>query len=340
MNISIIVTGATGYIAQHVIAQLLERKYNVIGTVRSSEKGDYLKRLFNCNNFSYEVIDEIGRKGAFDLVLKRHPEVTVFIHTASPVHFNATDIENEMLLPAIEGTKNALVAIQEHGSQVERVVITSSYVAVMDITKNNGKILHLTENDWNPITWEEAKADPYTGYIGSKTFSEKSAWEFVKDEKPRFKLSVVNPSYVFGPQLFDSEVKETLGTSAEIFNQILKYEGDESALSNITGYYIDVRDVAKAHIIAFEKEAAIGKRLVLVSDGFTTQTIVDTVNQKFPQLKGKIYQGKPGTDREKIEKMDLLNTERTKAILGFEYFNLSDTISDSFDQLIKVRGLD
>ena len=44
-------------------------------------------------NFTYEIVKDIAVKGAFDDALKKHPEVTVFLHTASPFHFNVTDIE-------------------------------------------------------------------------------------------------------------------------------------------------------------------------------------------------------------------------------------------------------
>ena len=105
---SVFVSGASGYIAQELVKQLIQKNYKVVGTVRSNEKGDSLKENLKAaglqsENFSYEIVKDIAVEGAFDEALKAHPEVTIFLHTASPFHFNVTDVEKELLLPAING---------------------------------------------------------------------------------------------------------------------------------------------------------------------------------------------------------------------------------------------
>lgn len=111
-----------------------------------------------------------------------------------------------LLDPAIEGTKGILRAIKEKAPSVKRVVITSSFAAIVDPKKQplNHKysevsaritsyIQRLTtpQEDWNPVTMEEAENDPSTGYRASKTFAEKAGWDFIKNEKPNFTLSTV-----------------------------------------------------------------------------------------------------------------------------------------------------
>ncbi|GEQ69533.1 hypothetical protein JCM33374_g3205 [Metschnikowia sp. JCM 33374] len=196
---TVFVSGATGFIAQHIVQLLISKGYNVVGTVRSAEKGDHLKKLLGSDAFSYEIVPDVEPVGAFDEALKNHPEVTVFLHTASPFHFKATDIEKELLKPAIEGTKNALNAIKTYGPQIKRVVVTSSYAAMMDLSKLNDPSHIDTEESWNPSTWEQAKEGPIQGYLASKTFAERAAWDFVKEEKPLLTINYVNPVYVFGP---------------------------------------------------------------------------------------------------------------------------------------------
>lgn len=333
---SVFLSGATGYIAQHIAQDLVSHGYKVVGTVRSTEKGDRLKKNLG-SNFTYEIVKDIGVKGAFDEALKAHPEVTVFLHTASPFHFNVQDVEKDLLNPAVEGTKNALSAIATHAPQVTRVVVTSSYASIFTIEKDADSKNHFDEDSWNEITWEEAKADPAHGYCGSKTFAEKAAWDFVKNEKPHFKLSTVNPSYVFGPQAFSSEVTDTLNTSAEIINSVLKLKPDDEVPS-VSGLYVDVRDVAKAHRIAFEKEDAAGQRLFTSStQRFHAQDILDIVNENFSQLKGKIPVGKPGSGTELTKGNASVNNDRTKKLLGFEFINLKKSVIDTIQQLLDVN---
>lgn len=87
MTQTVFVTGATGFIAQHIIDQLLKEGYKVIGSVRTSQKGDNLVKLYNNPNFSYEVVKDLtNSEEDFDNALKAHPEIEVVLHTASPVN--------------------------------------------------------------------------------------------------------------------------------------------------------------------------------------------------------------------------------------------------------------
>ena len=114
MSKAVYVSGATGFIAQHIVKDLIEKGYKVIGSVRSAEKGDQLAKNLNSDNFSYEIVKDIAEPNAFDESLKKHPEVEYFMHTASPFHFNTSDIEKDLLLPAVEGTKNAFKSIKAY----------------------------------------------------------------------------------------------------------------------------------------------------------------------------------------------------------------------------------
>lgn len=336
MTTTVFVSGATGFIAQHIDKLLLEKGYKVVGTVRSAAKGDHLSKLLNSPNFSYEIVPDVEKVGAFDEALKKHPEVTVFLHTASPFHFKATDVEEELLKPAVNGTKNALSAIQKYGPQITNVVVTSSYAAVSTAEKELDPSHVVTEESWNEISWEDAKKDPVAGYRGSKKFAEKAAWDFVAAEKPKFTINYVNPSFVFGPQAFDSEVKDNLNTSSEILNQLLKLTAD-SPVPAVKGGFVDVRDVAKAHLVAFEKPIA-NERLILNADRFTGQDLLDVLNAEFPDLKGKIPVGEKGAGAGIIKTLSKIDNSKTKELLGFPLIDLSTTVSDSIKQIINVKG--
>lgn len=332
---SVFVSGATGYIAQHIVKTLLENNYKVVGSVRSTEKGEKLKKLLQSTNFNYEVVNDIQKEGSFNDALKHHPGVTVFLHTASPFHFKAKDVEKELLIPAVNGTKNALKAIKDYAPQVKRVVVTSSIAAIKVEAKENDSTFVTTEQTWNPISWEEALTNPVLGYRGSKTFAEKAAWEFVEMEKPLFILSTVNPVIVFGPQAFDSEVKETLNTSAEIINNLLKLKPGDP-VPPLNNAFIDVRDVAKAHVVAFESEDAANQRLLLSESRYSSQLVLDLIHKNFPQFKSRIPLGTSGIypDTSKLSKTD---NSKTKAIVGFPFISLEKSVVDTVLQIVAAE---
>lgn len=331
-NTTVFVSGATGYIALHIVRDLLAAGYTVIGSVRSVEKGDKITKQFNNSKFSYEVVKDIAAPGAFDEALKKHPETDIFLHTASPFHFHVTDVEKELLIPAVEGTKNALNAIKAYGKNVKKVVVTSSYAAMFDHTRENDPTQRVDESSWNNLTWEQAKENPLAGYVASKAFAERAAWDFVKEEKPQFKLITVNPVYVFGPQNFKEDVKGTLNTSAEIINGLLKLkQGDP--IPEYNGLYIDVRDVAKAHLVAFENPAAEGQRLMLADQRFNSQQVLNILHAKFPEFTKDIPIGNPDF---KIQ-YSVANNDKTRKILGFPLIDLEKTTVDTVQQILDAN---
>lgn len=336
MSKSVFVSGATGFIAQHICVLLLQQGYKVVGTVRSVAKGEKLAKLLNSPNFSFEIVPDVEPVGAFDEALQKHPEVTIFLHTASPFYFNATNIEEELLKPAVNGTKNALAAIKNFGPQITNVVITSSYAAVANPEIEADPTHVNNEESWNPISWEGAKADGIVGYRGSKKFAEKAAWDFVAEEKPTFTINYVNPSFVFGPQAFDSEVKDNLNTSSEFINSVLKLSPD-SQVPQFKGGFVDVRDVAKAHLVAFEKPIA-NKRLLMNTSRVCGQDVLDIVNEDFPELNDKLPVGDKGAGKAINGAMCQIVNDVTKEILGFPLIDLKTSVDDSVLQILRTKG--
>lgn len=239
-------TGASGFLAVHVLKQLLERGYKVKATVRSQEKANYLTNLFNKYTFETVIVPDIQVTGAFDQVLKDDNDITAVLHTASPFFKAKSDPLNELLLPALEGTKNVLKAIKLHAPQVTNVVITSSFAAIMDPAKFRDHSTTFNEECWCPVTWEQASTDFELSYIASKTFAEQEFWRFIKEEGVNFKGTTVNPVYIFGPLLQEVKSLDSLNTSSEIVykNVMASKEDPNFDYSDFTYVWVDVRDVA------------------------------------------------------------------------------------------------
>ncbi|ODV84112.1 hypothetical protein CANARDRAFT_201320 [[Candida] arabinofermentans NRRL YB-2248] len=333
---SVFVSGATGFIAQHLCQQLLQKGYKVVGSVRSAAKGDALKKNLASDDFSYEIVKDLAEEGCFDEALKAHPEVTIFLHTASPFTFTIENPERDLLIPAVKGTTNALNAIKAYAPQIKRVVLTSSIVAICDFSNGIKPQTHFDESVWNPVTWEQAQTNGIAGYCGSKTFAEKAAWEFLKNEKPNFTLSTINPSYVWGPQLFDEDAKKAaLNTSSEVLSNIFKLKPD-SDIPDITGSFVDVRDVALSHILAFEKDEAQGKRFITSEDSFSTLTILKVMRNEFPSIKDRWPVPKEET-RDIADFVGTLDNTASKEVLGLKYTSVEKCVADSVSQLLRVE---
>ncbi|XP_034696540.1 cinnamoyl-CoA reductase 1 [Vitis riparia] len=235
------VTGAGGFIASWMVKLLLERGYTVKGTVRDPDdpKNSHLRelegakeRLILCKAdlMDYESLKVAinGCHGVF--------------HTASPV----TDDPEEMVEPAVNGTKNVIIAAAE--AKVRRVVFTSSIGAVyMDPNRSPDQVVD--ESCWSDL---EFCKNTKNWYCYGKAVAEQAAWEVAKEKE--VDLVVVNPVLVLGP-LLQSTV------NASIIH-ILKYlTGSAKTYANSVQAYVHVKDVALAHILVFEAPSASGRYL-------------------------------------------------------------------------------
>lgn len=338
---TVLVTGASGFIAQHIVKLLIANKYNVLGTVRLAAKGEKLRKNASGpdSKFSYVIVPDIAAKGAFEHVLKDNPDVSVVLHTASPFFYDSTDPENDLIVPATEGTRNIMTAISDHvklgNSKIRRVVITSSDAAIYSPDDEQNPNLSFDETSWNNISREEAIKDPISAYYGAKAFAEKIAWEFTKE--PGFPpLTAVNPVYVFGPQAYDNEVSAKLNTSNEVIHELLKV-GPKGEFVNDKAGFVDVRDVAKAHLAAFEQEKTVGKRLYMTNGQFSVQMMLDVIHEKFPGLRSKVPVGNPGSGPTDILALARTNNNATRELLRLEFTPLHQCVQDVVEQILEYQ---
>ncbi|KAI5969432.1 hypothetical protein CANMA_001500 [Candida margitis] len=330
--------GATGFIAQNIVKQLIQSNYKVIGSVRTAEKG---QRLLNnlkeaelpAENFKFEVVEDVGADGAFDKALSAHPEAEVFLHTASPVKFDIKDIKKDLLEPAINGTTNALRAVQKYGKNIKKVVVTSSLSAVAGSRTVLKEGESVTEQNWNPVTWEEALKEVSDGYAGSKKFAEETVWKFVKEENPHFTVTTILPGLVFGPQAFPDFNKDGLNYSSEAINKLLKLKPNDKVPQG-AGLFVDVRDCANAHIVAFQKDEAANKRLFTVAGRYNNQEIIDIIRYNFDELDQILPKGNPEDAKKYSPRSDRYDQSVTRSIFDFEFIGLKKSVVDTVNQLL------
>jgi dihydroflavonol-4-reductase len=241
---AVCVTGASGFIAAHIVRELLERGYRVRGTVRSlrtPEKYASLTQLPGAPDRLELVEADLLKPGSYDGAVSG---CDVVMHTASPYVIDVKDAQRDLVDPAVNGTVNVLASAKAAG--VRRVVLTSSMSSISD-EPVAGKVF--SESDWN-----EQSSLTRNPYYYSKTMAEHAAWTFMKDQSPPFDLIVINPFMVLGPSLGPE-----LNTTNAIFRDMLT--GVYPGIMNLTWGLVDVRDVATAHVLAMESERAHGRYL-------------------------------------------------------------------------------
>ncbi|XP_059460472.1 cinnamoyl-CoA reductase 1-like isoform X1 [Corylus avellana] len=314
---SVCVTGAGGFVASCLIKLLLSKNYSVHATARQPGDAKYAHlstfenasenlRLFKADLLDYSSIHAAveGCIGVF--------------HVASPVP--STTVPNpevELIEPAVKGTLNVLKASLE--AKVKRVVVVSSVAAVF-MNPSWPKDQVMDETSWSD---KEYCRTIQNWYCLSKTEAESQALEFAK----RNGLDVVTvcPTLVLGPIL-----QPTVNASSLVLIRLLK-EGLES-VENKVRTIIDVRDVAEALILVYEKPEAEG-RYICTAHTTTAKGLVDMLKSIYP------HYNYPKNFIEVQEEGGRLSSEKLQR-LGWSYRPLKETLIDSVESYREAGLLD
>ena len=253
MNKKVLLTGISGYIGNHCAVELLKNGYFVRGSLRNLSKSENVvkaisKEIDPKGNIEFCELDLLDDNG-WDEAMKGCEFV---LHVASPfINIEPKD-ENLYIRPAVDGTMRALKAAKKAG--VKRVVLTSSMVSMLE---NADKSINIDSNSWTNVNSKNVSA-----YAKSKTLAEKSAWDFINDQKDEnpMELTVVNPGPVFGPTLSGNLEGASMGMVKQIITG--KMPMVPQAAINMS----DVRDVAKIHVLALENKNASGKRFIVTTE--------------------------------------------------------------------------
>ncbi|KAI9159125.1 Ketoreductase azaE [Paramyrothecium foliicola] len=327
-----LLTGGSGFVAGHVLDLLLKRGHSVVATVRSESKGRAV--LTAHGNPSKDVLDfvviaDIAAQGAFKGLDSYGLEAVV--HVASPFHYNVTDPKKDLLDPAVLGTTGVLREIQGSCPSVKRVVVTSSFAAIIDMNiASTGADKTYSEADWSPLTEKDAYANPMFAYAASKALAEKAAWDFMEKERPSFSLATMNPPMVFGPVTQPPQSLDSVNTSNQVLAAVLSGKHKNGIPPTGLPLWVDVRDVALAHVKAMELEEAAGQRFFLVTGSYTNAQMTKIVWENFPELRDRLPEESKWGDFE-VQGLNSFGYDNSKAtkILGLEWTPYEKTVIDS-----------
>ncbi|KAL8500853.1 hypothetical protein ACS0TY_020439 [Phlomoides rotata] len=275
---------------------------NKVGHLKALEGAEERLQLYEA---------DLLREGSFDSVVDGCDGV---FHTASPVSLSVSDPQRELLDPAIKGTLNVLKSCKK-ATTIKRIVVTSSMAAVIfyDIPLKPDVVVSET---WfsDPNYCKENKE----WYALSKTLAEKAMWEFV--EENGLDLVALHPGFVIGPLL-----QPTINLTSQALVNIIK-EGKQLWPSGVYRF-VDVRDVALAHILAFENPSASG-RYCLVGRVTYSSEALDMLNNLFPSLNLHPY----NTESRPAEPPYHVSQEKAKA-LGLNFTPLEVSLKDTVESL-------
>lgn len=256
--------------------------------------------------------------------------------THQPVTLNNDmDREKDLILPAIRGAEAVLLAAKSE-PRVQRLVFTSSYAALITaaLLANPPAGLTFTAADWNPITYEEGlTGPPILAYRVGKKEAELRMWRCVREEQPHFDLVTLCPPFVFGP------VAHPVARTAELNHSMTGLWriacGDYPYPPVHTSVWVDVRDVATAHVEALLRPEVSNTRFTLASpESFTYQLAADIMREEFDWAKQVVAEGTPGAPVPEWPKGDGWTASEK---LGFTYHSFRESVVDSIRQFKEIE---
>ncbi|KAL2847842.1 NAD(P)-binding protein [Aspergillus pseudoustus] len=330
----VLVTGANGYLASHIVDQLLLAGYNARGTVRALGKGqwlsEFLTKKYGLGRFELAEVPEMAAPGAFTQSVKG---VSAIVHTASDMTFGPDP--NEVVSRNLKGNKELLEAAVGE-PLVKRFVLTSSAAAcswphsegpfdVDEKTWNTGAV----ERAWAPPPYDAGRA--WDVYAASKTQQEQETWAFVEARKPQFTVNSVIPNTLFGPLLVPE--KQT-NTSTNGFVTGIYKTGWTTVEYIPPQYHCDVRDIARLHIVAIQDPDIANERIFGYGDKYSYNDIMDILRKVSPEH--EFPENKPGLAEDQSR---ILHKGRAEELLRKHYgqngfIGLEETIKDTVAHIV------
>ena len=330
----VLVTGATGFIGLHCIDQLLNQGYAVNGSLRSPNRKDEIFNALknkntpteNLNLFIFNLTEDDGWDDGMQ-------GCDYLLHVASPLSIQKHD-DDFFVKPAVAGVKRAFKFAKKHN--IKKVVLTSSVAAILETDEDKE---YFDETDWSDVESRQIGS-----YAKSKTLAEKAAWQFLKENGNPFELAVINPALVTGPTL-----TRDLGESNKAIEMVVT--GKMPVAIPMQFGYVDVRDVATAHILAMQNPSSSGERFALSEKDLSYKKIAkllkDNGFKKAPSISVPVWLAKFLANFNKELKVtvpfmgkvrSVSKSTKAKDVLGWNPRPAEESILDVANQ-IKEMGL-
>lgn len=334
---TVLVTGGSGFLATRCVAQALQQGYRVRTTVRTAARESDVREHVEAAGatageaLSFVVADLTSDDGWAQAVAG----CDYVLHVASPFPPHRPDHEDDLIVPAREGTLRVLRAARDAG--VRRVVVTSSFGAVGYGHPATDR--PFTEDDWTDV---DASVAPY---IKSKTLAERAAWDFVAAEGGATELTVVNPVGIFGPVL-GADHSGSINMISMLMN------GDFPATPNLYFGVVDVRDAADLHLRAMIAKDAAGERFIgSAGDALSLHDIALILRERLgdaarlvptdvlpDEAVRRAAENDPAMREtaENVGKVRHLSSDKARRVLGWNPRSDADTVTATAESLLRL----
>ncbi|KAL6700402.1 hypothetical protein J3F84DRAFT_343974 [Trichoderma pleuroticola] len=338
---TLLVTGANGYVALHVIKDAIAQGYKVVATVRSVAAADKILALFPNLSPQLQIVQvqDITKADDYEKVFEKF-KIGAVINTASPLVNNPKDVRADVLDPAIKSGVAILEASAKYaGPQLKRVIHVGSFASTLDLSSGLAPGKTYSPSDWNQLTYEEAADGGHvTGYIGSKALAEKGMWDWMKENTPTFDMVSVDPAAIFGPHVGPVDLDHLNISTQMIWELVVPSPNPPPYNSGHLGVWVDVRDVSAALLAAVKVPEAGGERF-LAAQRCHWQLVRDEARRVLPELQSRIDAGEPGAWKAAQATTYNVDGSKVEKILGVQYRSLGDCLKDSFEQLLAAEKL-
>ena len=337
MTEKVLVTGVSGWIAKHTTIELLNKGYEVLGTVRNNNLIDQTKETISkyapIEKLKFIELDLLKDEGWNEAA----KGCKYIMHIASPFPMKVSNNRNLLLPVAVDGTLRVLNAGLNAG--VEQIIKTSSIVAMFR-KPNRSNPYSFGESDWTDENWIEGVND----YFLSKTKAERTAWEFMESKGLKNKLTTINPGGVFGDAL-----DKKGGTSIEYVRQFMagKFPGAPKFAVLIS----DVKDIAKAHVACIGNNKVGGRRLIVGKEVKKLVELSQLMAEAMPEYAKKLPKKElPNFMVKLISYLDssaktmipdlgiMMQTDTTYAeeLLGFKFKPAKDCMAENAKSVVRL----
>lgn len=340
----ILVTGGSGYVGGYCVLQALQQGYRVRTTVRSLQRADDVRKMLEVGGATADQVANVefiaanltSDEGWVDAC----KDCTYVLHVASPFPANIPKNEDELIIPAREGTLRVLKAAGAAGT-VKRVVVTSSFAAIGYGHPDQKPGELFTEKDWTDLNNPSRPVPPYQK---SKTIAERAAWAWIAENGGEMELAVVNPVGIFGPIL-----SKSYATSVEIVKRMM--DGSLPGVPDLSFGLVDVRDVADLHLRAMVNPAAKGERFLAVNGMRSMKEIAAILRERLPEKSKKVPTRSLPTillklasffDKQvamlvpELGKSKNCNCDKAESVLGWKPRSAEDSLVDTAESLMRM----
>lgn len=336
---TVLVTGASGFLGLWCVRTLLEAGYRVRGTLRTAKRADSLRDILSSHQvpgandperLAFATAD-LGDDAGWSEAIAGCRYV---LHVASPLPSSIPKHEDDLIVPARDGTLRVLRAAA--AGDVERVVLTSSVAAILYGRPSDGTVYD--EESWSDVE----KIMPYPK---SKTLAEKAAWKFMDelDDSAAMELAVINPGLILGPIMSAS-----VSASGEVIRKLMKRE--MPGCPPLGWAPVDVRDAAHLHMTAMTADEAAGKRFICALEHVWIRDVALILSEHYKSRGYRVPTAKlPGFllrvsalfDKTlrlvvpDLGRKENLSNARAKDILGWQPRSVEDMVVAMADSMIE-----